>query len=128
VPHTLAVVGSHRDAKHVPTFHDAGGLEGFIAEELERGQQLVVKPLDGMQGAGVSVLAHLDQRAVSREIVFANGETRSLSDFAREVVAADTVWLIQRRLAQHHTLDRLNASTVNTVRLGTFLRQNGAVD
>lgn len=95
-------------------------LHAFLAE---RRRDLVFKPAAGAHGADVLIIDSYDRER--REIRRTNGETVSLRAFFDLLCAKDTRWLSQDRIVQHPELARLNASSVNCVRIITYLDDEG---
>ena len=82
---------------------------------------LVVKPLEGLGGAGVRVLdidrsqapPRLDDRATGERLVLSPDLDLHLALFG----ASEEGWLVERYFEQHPALGSLNDSSVNTIRM-----------
>lgn len=123
VTDTLAVVGAQApESSQALSLTGPEELQAFLVQTIRAGEQLALKPIDRWGGVGVHILQELD----GEDFVLANGARRAVREVVHE--CADGVWLVQRRLQQHPDLARLNPSSLNTLRLGTFRRQNGEVE
>ncbi len=121
VPTTVAVIGIPDG--HRPILHGQGEVAGFLRSALAQDQQLVIKPLDALQGRGVVVI----ERISGDDLVLSHGQRQPVDELS-SAVSTGGRWLIQKRISQHGTLAALNPSSLNTVRLGTFRHQDGLVD
>lgn len=114
-------------------FHPVWGVQGkgrSLRSESElhellasRGGGLVFKPAAGAHGMNVLVIDSYDQER--KRIHRANGDTISLHDFFERLCAEGIRWLIQDRIIQHPDLARLNGSSVNCLRIITYLDDEG---
>ncbi|WP_193369771.1 sugar-transfer associated ATP-grasp domain-containing protein [Pelagibius marinus] len=95
-------------------------LHAFLAE---KGGSLVFKPAAGAHGADVVLIDSYDQER--KWVHRASGEAASLHDFFEWLCARDIRWLIQDRIVQHPDLARLNGSSVNCLRIITYLDDEG---
>jgi hypothetical protein len=87
---------------------------------------IVIKPIGGIQGKGVTVLTRIiydNDSPISA--VTTDGRDLHIEDLVHELNQAHGVrslpgYLIQERVTQHAFLDRLNPYTTNTIRIVTF--------
>lgn len=126
VPQTLALVGSATKTAHLRLNTEAE-IEGFLTDRIQSGDHLVIKEVAGIQGVGVLVIVDLITVEGRQFLVLSNGTTRNLAKTAAELLKGGT-WMIQVRLKQHETLGSLNSTSLNTIRVGTFLNRDGTVD
>lgn len=94
-------------------------------------EALVIKPAGGAQGKGLTVL--ICGQYDGEEIVFYrnNGEMININGLARLARNASSTKripgaVIEEKLDQHELLNEINSSSVNTVRLVTLLKKDGA--
>jgi hypothetical protein len=132
---------------HIPAtellgyFHPRQGVDGtgaplrscgdFIAllEGIDD-SSLVVKPLEGLGGAGVRVLdidrsrtpLHLHDRSTGERFALTPGFDLHRAFFG----PSDEGWLVERYFIQHRALAALNASSVNTIRMWVRRRDRSA--
>lgn len=111
--------GVTREGQPLTTLAEVRGLVRRHAGSV------VFKPLDASSGQGVMVLASYD--GTTDRLVRASGTSEPLEAlFARLGAHADG-WVIQERVEQHPLLAKINASSVNTVRLMTLVAESGEV-
>lgn len=122
VPETLAVIAAEPDALGRRTLSNRDQVREFLVDTASTGQGLAVKPLDAWEGEGVQIIVGVD----GGEFILSNGERQSIDGVLD--VTSTGVWIVQKRIVQHAELDAFNASTLNTLRLGTFRRRDGKVD
>ena len=126
IPQALALVGANTKTNYVH-LNTETEIENFLTQRIQAGHHLVIKEVAGMQGVGVLVIVDLITVEDKQFLVLSNGTTKSLTETATELLKSGT-WMIQDRLKQHKTLDSLNSTSLNTIRVGTFLNQDGTVD
>lgn len=103
-------------------------LGDHLVAALEAGEEIVLKPADGMQGMGVRVLTAVDQHNGQISVTMSNGQRQGLEDLLDYVDSHGGQWLVQDRVEQDAQMSRFNPTTLNAIRVVTFLRRDGAVD
>ncbi|WP_179228914.1 sugar-transfer associated ATP-grasp domain-containing protein [Parenemella sanctibonifatiensis] len=122
VPETLAVIADEARPDGLRTLTTATEVRQFLEAELGDGAGLVVKPVDGLKGAGVTVATGID----GSDLMLSNGDRRPVSELVEETRVG--TWIVQKRVVQHPEIEALNSSTLNTLRLGTLRRSDGRVE
>lgn len=122
VPHTRAVIGDIVETEQRPKLVGRDAVREHLAAALAVGDQVVVKPLDAWEGEGVHVLTGL---VGDDEYLLSNGDRMPIAGLLDTVSTGR--WLVQDRITQHDDIAALNDSTLNTMRLGTFRRNDGEV-
>ncbi|SJM65953.1 hypothetical protein FM102_11090 [Corynebacterium glutamicum] len=128
IPQIIAIIGAPQGDNGIPHITDKSSLEEFIRSHLERGTEIVVKDSTGKQGRGVMVIVDLLEVEGKTFLLFSNGSTKPLDDALGEIIEPGGVWLVQERIEQHELLKELNPTSLNTLRLGTYRRNDGSVD
>ncbi len=122
VPRTLAVLGAVKSPVDVPMLTSPEQIRDFLVETVRSGTQLAVKPINRWGGAGIIVVTEID----GEDFVLSNGDRRAVAQVTRETSVG--TWLVQQRIVQHPELAKYNESSLNTLRLGTFRRNDGKVE
>ncbi len=122
VPKTLAVFGPGGQPSQLPALADVDSQRQFLVQTVLMGTEVAVKPLDAWGGAGVLIITQVSDGS----FLLSNGEKMAIEDVMKHVSVGS--WLVQERIVQHQDLAELNPSSLNTMRLGTFRRQDGRVD
>lgn len=126
VPRTRALVGQlsvdqRERARDRPVLEVKGAIE-FIREAVRGGAALVLKQLDGMLSKGVTVITG----TVGGSFALSDGTSIDGVSLTKHLSSGS--WLIQERVQQHPMLDSFAATSLNTIRLGTFRNADGSVD
>lgn len=91
-------------------------------------QQIVIKDATGGGGASVYVVSGWETKDGVDYAIFSNGEFCPIDDLAEVLITSDSKWIIQERVSQHETLDAINPSSLNTIRVGVYLRDDGEIE
>ena len=126
VTRTRALVGPlserQRDAAGERAVLGAANVIDYVYDIVGGGTSLVLKRLDGMLSKGVTVI--VDVRGGM--FVLSDGTESSAQDLIHRLSSG--TWLVQERVQQHSVLDSYSSVSLNTIRLGTFRRNDGTVD
>lgn len=96
-----------RDVCKIESAADFEAFEAFCTVHPE----FIVKPLDGMCGQGAAIL-----RGITGE---------RIKDTFERLSAGENEWIVEELITQDKRMAQWNASSVNTVRLPTFLTAEG---
>lgn len=135
VPATDAVVVTHGGRrgdleKYGRQILSSSELADLLAARLRAGRETALKRTDGIMGIGVRVVtgfAGADTGSQS-PVLLSNGDEVLLGDLTSDLFRKGGTWVVQERIANHPIVDEMNASTLNAMRVVTFLRSNGEVD
>lgn len=127
VPPTLAVIGTPKTETPYLQVSNKDDIIDFLKTQLDQGQHIVIKESAGMQGAGVLVIVDLLEVEGQHFLLLSNGETKKLNEAVSAMSESPNVFLVQERLKQHEALSALNPTSLNTLRVGTFLNRDGSV-
>ena len=105
VPPVIAVLQNHQ----LYTLHGQPAESSILLNSLNHTSRLFVKPTDGCGGAGIKVLTRNGD-----SLCVDNFPIKELSDIKTD---AGRVYIIQEALEQHSLMSRINASSVNTLRV-----------
>jgi hypothetical protein len=119
-------------------FSTPGDLRAWF--EAVRPTNLVIKPVGGIQGKGVLILADIRYESAGLRAITNTGETLSFDDLAAYVEGLPGVhfgaqsqraqysgYLLQARVRQHEFLSAMAPTTTNTFRIVTLLTRDGEV-
>lgn len=122
VPKTLAILGATVTDVEVATMSAPKAICDYLVRAVRAGAELAIKPIDLWGGVGVSIITGIREG----EFIFSDGSSRPIAQVSRELATGS--WIVQDRIIQHPLLAALNESSLNTLRLGTFRRENGSVE
>lgn len=128
IPRTIAVIGDPGVEVPYPQLRSSSETIDFISTHIDQGQHVVLKKEAGAQGTGVLVIIDILNVEGQEFFLLSNGATRQVQKTIAEMTTPGEVWLVQERLKQHEILNSLNSTSINTIRVGTFLNNDGSVD
>ncbi len=98
--------------------------EGMHYEDLETilgaNIEAFCKETTGESGKGAFVLV------VKNNDIYINGELSTLSNLKRKIGKAS--YILQEKLVNHHRIDKIYPKSLNTLKLITFMQENGEVE
>lgn len=87
---------------------DAGSLSTAFASFVKKYGEVFIKPLEGSKGKGAHVYSYVDYDAAVA--------------YCKELMGAGPSWMVEERIRQSTAMGQWNETSVNTIRIPTFLR------
>ena len=89
---------------------DSKGQENEFAAFVKKHGEVFIKPLEGSKGNGVYVYSYIDEEHAI--------------GFCEELFREGLSWMVEERIRQSAEMGQWNETSVNTIRIPTFLRED----
>jgi hypothetical protein len=120
--------GSHGRTSDNRPLSDAESLNRFLAARQDL-DKVCFKSVEGWGGHGFELVQLARENAGASLVRVRTGEHMAVEQFCRDVLnqaAGESAWVLERFLAQHEQLSRLNPSSLNTLRIWALQYEPGA--